>query len=677
MNLNQVATNGSAMASGLWSSRAKSGFWLLMRLIRGASAFLVLALGFVMLASPASAQDRTATSVQTAWRLLDYISVDYAGAVAKGRVISATEYAEQKEFAATVDAKVSGLPNRPERATLIAGVTRLQASIAAKADGAQVADLAHGLAASLLRAYPVPLAPNSPPSFSRGQALFKANCAACHGMAGDGHGPDAAKLATPPIAFTDAARARERSTFALYQVLTQGLDGTPMRAFDELSSDDRWSAALYAGHFAFSDAQAAEGERLWKSDPALRQLVPDLKTLVGLTPQALGGKIGQAKADAVMGYLRRNPQAVTQVSPASLSLVRERMAASLAASRAGNRTKASELALSAYLDGFEPIEPVLGASDNTLKTRIEGLMIEYRAAVPKEDADRLADRQAVLNGLYDDAEAALSPNAGSSWSTYLGAATILLREGLEALLIVVAMIAFLRKAERTEVMSYVHAGWIGALVAGFLTWVVATWILGISGASRELTEGFGSVFAAVVLLTVGIWMHGKGQADQWQRYIREKMAKALSGRSAWFLFGLAFVVVYREVFETILFYAALSAQGNGGAMLAGALTACVVLAGIAWGLLRYSGRLPIGQFFTYSSWLMAVLTIVLAGKGVSALQEAGIIDIAPWSAVPRFELLGLFPTVQTVAAQAIMALAIVIGFNWNRSKAGAAMAQPA
>jgi high-affinity iron transporter len=160
---------------------------------------------------------------------------------------------------------------------------------------------------------------------------------------------------------------------------------------------------------------------------------------------------------------------------------------------------------------------------------------------------------------------ALSPDAASDLSTFLGAATILLREGLEALLIVVAMIAaFLRKAERIEVMPYVHAGWLGALVAGFLTWVVATWVIGISGASRELTEGFGSVFAAVVLLSLGIWMHGKAQADQWQHYIREKMAKALSGGSVWLLFGLAFIVVYREVFETILFYAALWRQGNGG-----------------------------------------------------------------------------------------------------------------
>ena len=278
----------------------------------------------------------------------------------------------------------------------------------------------------------------------------------------------------------------------------------------------------------------------------------------------------------------------------------------------------------------------------------------------------------MLDGLFDDADAALSPDAASSASTFLGAFTILLREGLEALLIVVAMIAFLRKAERPEVLPYVHGGWIGALIVGAVTWGIATYAIGISGASRELTEGFGSLFAAVVLLSVGIWMHGKAQADQWQRYIREKISHALSKQSAWFLFGLAFIVVYREVFETMLFYAALWTQGNGGMMLAGAGSAVVLLGLIAWAMLRYSRALPIAKFFAYSAWLMAILTVVLAGKGVSALQEAGIIDIAPLGGGIRVSMLGIFPTLQSMAAQLLMFIAVIGGFILNRRRAAAA-----
>jgi len=607
------------------------------------------------------------SNVQTAWRLLDYVAVDYEGAVEDGRVKSTSEYAEMTEFAGSVSSRLAALPQTRERADLLTGAAKLQDVIARKGTAQEVATLAHGLAAHLLRAYPVPLAPAAPPSFMRGETLFASTCSSCHGATGDGHGPDAAKLTTPPIAFTGTERARQRSVFALYQVISQGIDGTAMQSFAALPSQDRWALALRAGSFALSEEQAREGERLWKASPSLRQQVPDIQTLVGLTPAALADRIGEKPALAVMAYLRRHPEAVAEQAPASLAVVRQKLAASLDAARRGDRRAAKELALSAYLDGFEPVEPTLGARDATLLARIEGAMGEYRAAVDQGAApDGLANRALVLNALFDDAEAALAPNASSSASTFLGAFSILLREGLEALLIVVAMIAFLRKAERSEVMPFVHAGWAGALAAGLLTWIVATYAIGISGASRELTEGFGSLFAAVVLLSVGIWMHGKAQADQWQRYIREKMTHALTGRSAWFLFGLAFVVVYREVFETILFYAALWTQGNGGALLAGAGTAIAVLGLIAWAMLRYSRELPIAKFFAYSSWLMAGLTVVLAGKGVAGLQEAGIIDIAPIADGPRFSLLGLFPTWQSVLAQLLIAAAIAAGFWFNR-----------
>jgi high-affinity iron transporter len=605
--------------------------------------------------------------VQLTWQLLDYIAVDYAGAVDNGAVVNPTEYAEQGEFAATVATKIAALPAHAQQSALLDEAARLRDAIETKATAAQVADLAHGLAAALLVAYPVPLAPNSAPVLERGAALFSETCAACHGAAGAGDGPAAAALPTPPIAFTDRARASQRSLFALYQIITLGLADTPMVGYPNLSDDDRWALAFVVGQFAFPETQAAEGERLWNSDASLHQLIPNLEALTSLTPAALEERVGQPNAEALMAYLRRNPQALVQQTSGSLTVVRERLAASLTASRAGDQTQAGTLALAAYLDGFEPIEPTLTARDANLMRRVEEAMFGYRAAIQSgESVEQLAARQEVLEELFGSVEAVLNSSEGSFLSTFFGAATILLREGVEALLIVVAMVAFLRKAERTEVMGYVHAGWIGALVAGFLTWVAATWMIEISGASRELTEGFGSIFAAVVLLSVGIWMHGKAQAGQWQRYIREKMAKALSGRSAWFLFGLAFIVVYREVFETILFYAALSAQGNGTAMLAGALTACLALAAIAWVMLRYSRRLPVAQFFIYSSWLMALLTVVLAGKGVAALQEAGIIGITPLALMPRLELLGMFPTLQTALVQVLTIVVLWLGFAWNK-----------
>jgi high-affinity iron transporter len=636
--------------------------------------FLIAILAVIALGSiGAAARGDTGANtgdVQTAWRLLDYVGVDYGGAVANGRIKSASEYAEMNEFAASVSARLNALPASAARGSLIAGAAELERVIAAKGSPEDVATLAHGLAANLLKAYPVPLAPANAPSLARGATLFSQNCASCHGLSGDGRGPDAAKLTTPPIAFSDVERARQRSAFALYQVISQGIDGTAMQSFSGLSGEDRWALAFYAGRFAFSDTAAKEGERLWKSDPALRHQIPDLTTLAGLTPATLTKAIGTSRADAAMAYLRRHPEAVIQNTSGSLAVTRAKLGEALSAYRRGDRRDAQALALSAYLDGFEPVEPILIARDATLMAHIETDMGELRAALQRgEPIDDVSTRIQVLDSLFADAQIALAPDAASSATTFVGALTILLREGLEALLIVVAMIAFLRKAERRDILPYVHGGWVGALVAGAATWAVATYAIGISGASRELTEGFGSLFAAIVLLSVGIWMHGKAQANEWQRYIHERMSKAVSGRSAWLLFGLAFVVVYREVFETILFYAALWTQGNGGMMLAGAATAILLLAAVAWFMLRYSRSLPMGKFFSYSSWLMAALTVVLAGKGVSALQEAGIIDIAPLTGGPRVAVLGLFPTFQTLAAQVAMLAAIAFGFWRNGRKA--------
>ncbi len=177
-------------------------------------------------------------------------------------------------------------------------------------------------------------------------------------------------------------------------------------------------------------------------------------------------------------------------------------------------------------------------------------------------------------------------------TVFVGALTILLREGVEALLIVIAMVAFLRKADRPEVLRYVHVGWISALGAGALTWVVATYVVSISGASREVIEGLSSLFAAFVLLSVGLWMHQKGQAGQWQEFLKQQLSSAMQKRSAWALFALAFVAVYREVFETVLFYSALAADGNGSALLGGFVTGLVLLVIIAVLFLRTSARTP-------------------------------------------------------------------------------------
>lgn len=624
-------------------------------------SLLLLGTLWLVCLSPALADP----SVQTAWRLLDYIAVDYREAVANGQVANPDEYAEMTEFAKSAKERIDNLADTPAKVGLQQEAALLQQAIASKATPDSVATTSRALAAHLIEAYPVSLAPKDAPDLARGQQLYTQNCATCHGPTGDGAGPGAAGLDPPPIAFLDKERAKERSVFGLYQVIEQGLDGTAMRSYKALPAEDRWALAFYVGTFAYPEAQQAAGKAAFEADPKLVESM-DLKRLVGTTPAALAGELGAEKGDAVTAYLRHNPSAVIKQPTGSLALARTRLQESVAAYEGGDKKKATELALSAYLDGFEPVEPTLAARDRALLTQVEGAMGALRTAISNgESADVVRAKAAAIDELFAKVESSIAPSSSSQASSFFGSLAILLREGLEALLIVVAMLSFLRKADRKDVIPYVHAGWVVALLAGVATWGLATWLITISGATRELTEGFGSLFAALVLLWVGIWMHGKSNAAVWQAYVRDNLSKALNRRSAWFLFGLSFLVVYREVFETILFYAAMWGQGNGPAVLAGAGVACLILAVIATAMLRFSKTLPIGKFFSYSSSLIAILAVVLVGKGVSALQEAGYASLHALSGFPRIEVLGLYPTMETAAAQMLMIGLLLAGFFYN------------
>jgi len=630
-----------------------------LRLRRSLSVFVLLLAAWVAQAAP--------PQVQPIWQLLDYIAVDYAAAVQDGQVVNAMEFQEMEEFSATVRERLAQLPEHPARDGLVEQAAALQAAISDKAAPEAIDRQARALAEALLVAYPVPRGPAAAPDLTHAAALYQQHCAACHGTTGAGDGPAGAALDPPPIAFTDRERARQRSVFALHQVITHGLEGTAMASYATLPDAQRWALAFHIGQLAFDDV--ARGEALWNARADLRAGIDGMDALVQALPAGMAG-LSQADADALTAYLRRHPDVVVQASAGQgadgIALAKRRLQEGLAAYAAGDRALARDRMLSAYLDGFEPVEPVLATRDRALLGEIEAAMAGLRAKVGAGAA--LAEVQAQvaeLDALLDRAAANFADTAeAGSGAAFAGALTILLREGLEALLLVIAMLAFLRKAERRDAVPYVHAGWVGALVAGAATWLVATRLVAISGASREITEGFAALLAAAVLVSVGIWMHGKSQADAWQRYVRERLSHALSRGSLWFLFGLSFLIVYREAFETVLFYAALWSQGNRPAVLAGAATAVVALAAIAWLMLRYSRRLPFGTFFSVSALLMAVLAVVLAGKGVAALQEAGWLPVSLVD-LPRVDLIGLHPTVQGIAVQLAVLAVLVAGFWWS------------
>lgn len=631
--------------------------------------FIALALAALLLyVQPAAAAQAAPDHPEQIWQLLDYVAVDYRTAVADGQVISATEYAEMIDFTDSARTQLAALQATASRDRTIGAVDALRAAIRRRDAPVLVASLAREAGDLLAAAYPWARAPTTTPDVGRGRALYVAHCVKCHGDGGDGDGPLAAGLDPKPVAFTDVTRARERSLMGLYQAVSHGVGGTSMPAYSGLPESDRWILAFFTGGMGYDDAMRARGAAFWNDDgQEFRRRFTSLAELTTTTETELAATMTPTVARDLMAYLRAQPDAIDTGALSGLALARVRLQESLAASQRGDRAEAVRLALSAYLDGIEPIEPVLRARDTALLGALESDMLAYRSALASgtpalADADAGARR---LEQLIARADAVTASGPADPFATFTGALAILLREGVEALLIVIGIVAFLNKADRRQALVYVHAGWISALLAGALTWAAATHAVAISGASREVVEGCGSLVAAAVLVGVGLWMHQKSAAGRWQQYLEDKVAVALDRRSAWGLFALAFVAVYREVFETALFYSALAVDGSSGALACGFIAAVSLLAVIAWVLLRTSARLPLAKFFSLTSVLVAILAVVLAGKGVAALQEAGWIGVSPIRML-RVDWAGLYSTAETVGAQGFVAAVALAGFaaNW-------------
>ena len=250
----------------------------------------------------------------------------------------------------------------------------------------------------------------------------------------------------------------------------------------------------------------------------------------------------------------------------------------------------------------------------------------------------------------------------SPWYAFLGALAIILREGVEAALVVGAILAVLRRAapSATGLARRVHGAWIAALALGVLTWWLAQSLLHIGPGEREAAEGVISLVASALLFSASYWLLSNVEVKHWVGYLKRKVEGSVSaGGSS--LFAVAFLAVYREVFETVLFFQALL-LGAPQARLhvaAGAVAGGLGLALLLRVLFRVGGRLPLRAFFALSSFLLGCLSFVLAGEGVYALQQAGLLR-APHVPFPAVPALGIHPTVPGLAAQGLI-LALFLG----------------
>ncbi|MGH8528569.1 MAG: cytochrome c/FTR1 family iron permease [Nevskiales bacterium] len=607
-----------------------------------------------------------------ALHMLDYIGVDYPEFVQDGRVKNEAEYVEQVEFASEVAAVLARLPATPAQTELLRQATGLQQAIHDKVAGREITALTDALSTALVRHYPVPQAPRRAPDMTQVQAQYQNACASCHGASGGGDGAAGTGLEPPPANFLDRARAEQRSVFGLYNVISLGVAGTGMPSFKQFSEAERWALAFYVSQLSNSGDEKARGERLWRDQAAAARALPDLQHLANALPNAQARQHGAAGTD-VLAWLRAHPEALQRSEENPLALASAQIKASAQSYGAGQAQLALQQALAAYLDGFELAEAALAAADPQLVRTIEQQMMDYRALIKTgAPAERVMASAAEIQAQLDIARDRLTEAVHAPLGSFVGSFIILAREGLEVILVLAAMFTFLKRAERSDALPWVHAGWSSALLLGIATWFASTYFINISGATRELTEGFTALVAAVILLSVGLWLHNKSYSSRWQQYVAGKMKGALSSGGLWGIALLSFIATYREVFETVLFYRALWDQGSHGAILLGMAAAGLMLAGVIWAVFALSMRLPIRQFFTASSVLIVILAVVFTGQGVAALQEAGWLS-AQNVAFIRVPLLGIYPNLQGLSLQAAVLMLVLSGFAWNHVTAGRAV----
>ncbi len=261
-------------------------------------------------------------------QLIDYVGVDYREAVSDGQVINAAEYSEMRDFTQAILEQSRQLPQHAANAGIQAQAQQLAQRVDQHASPDSVAALAADLRHTLVSSFDIRVVPRKAPDLQRARVLFAENCASCHGVNGQGDGPQARGMDPLPTDFTDATRYAQRTLYGLYSTLTAGVDDTPMRSFQELSEDDRWNLAFYAGSLAV-DAKAAEAGKAHLAANAPASALTDLRRFSVTTPNEARGEYGDAGAE-VMAYLRSQPEH-RFAHTAPLEFARTTLAASLEA----------------------------------------------------------------------------------------------------------------------------------------------------------------------------------------------------------------------------------------------------------------------------------------------------------------------------------------------------------
>ncbi len=663
-------------------------------ILNGTRRLILATLIALVAASGVSAQGRPAK------RVADIVGVALAeydkGVDASGRLISSLEFDEAVSFLGTAREaaqRMSGTGADSARLALDsiwAGVNRRVPPRALdRWRDAFLAALGADAALDL---------PTRPVDLAAGARLYALHCASCHGPRGMGDGEAGRGMVPPPPAIGSAAVMADVPPALMYRIVSVGIAGTPMTGWaEQLGADDRWSIVSWLVRLRQpGDSGLAVGEGVWVQrcaschgvgggsngpmSASLSRLPRELSSfawqaersdaqIVAATRDGVPGTAMPAARDLTEAEMRGLVAWVRSLSaldaPGATSAggsspdstvrgVMRHLEAAMASVRAGRQSEADDHAFDAYI-AFEPLETPARARSPGTVAALERHFADFKGAISARDL-RGADRSknAIEQGL-PGVQALTGPPA-SGWGAFLQSLLIILREGLEAILVIGAVVAFLVKTGHRERLRSIWVGVLLALGASALTAVIMATALRALPATREVIEGATMLVAVAVLFSVSYWLISKVEAAKWQKFIREKVDAALQHGGGTALALVAFLAVYREGAETALFYQALLNEGTGILLplLAGVLVGGAILAVIFTLFWKYGVRIPLRPFFAVTSVLLYYMAFVFMGKGIRELQEGGVVGITVLPGWPHIDPMGIFPSVETLLAQLLL-----------------------
>ncbi len=610
------------------------------------SDFFKIILIFVLFLSqsvwiPTNAQATNQATIDRTKKIVMMLNIaakEFEEGVVDGKIVVPPEYEESQVFlqqAMERFEKISSEITDPQKAeSLKKQLINMMAMVKDKVDSQMMWKEVNSINSELLATFNIEInkTPITPVSLGNGKKIFENNCSVCHGLKGHGDGPMASQFDPSPAVLSNPKLTGDTNTTAYdnFEVINVGIANTAMMAWaGVLSETEIWNVTYYLRTFSNNNVK-----------------LPPVNLQVAAMESS--GDFASSMAEQVVNE------------------VRKLLEKSLAIYKSGQEDNAAEMAFDAYL-AYEKIESNLITKDKSLGVRLESAFSRYRGEIkrsaPFEHVESL--NKEIHLDLAKGLE--LLKREVGFMGMFFQSFSIIVREGFEAILIIAALIAFLTKSRNQRRIKTIHFGVVIGILASFATAYVIHEILHLSMANQELLEGWIMLVAVAVLFSVSYWLVSKIETRKWQEYINRKMHGALSKGNTFTLGAVAFISVYREGFETVLFYKALYlyAEGTTAGIIPGFLAGCVVLAGVFYLINTLGMRIPIKWFFGFTSVLLYYMAFTFMGKGLHELQMGEQIPMTVANFLPSISWLGIYPTWETFIGQAALLGAFVFALVYT------------